>query len=145
MSSYEHCLLAREHQRSTSHDSHAKALECFSRALDQDPCSAAAHGGLALSMFLVGGCTRIDEEGRRLKKAIWHAQQAIEFDPLDAQGHWTLGMLLHMQREFGTARLHLDRAITLSPGDAETLAYTGLEYAYAGGPTCGVSQSKRSI
>lgn len=145
LSSYEHCLLAREHQRSTSHNSHAKALECFSRALDLDPCSAAAHGGLALNMFLVGGCTRIDEGGRRLKTAIWHAQQAIELDPLDAQGHWTLGMLLQMQREFGTARLHLDRATTLSPGDAETLAYTGLEYAYAGDPTCGVSQSRRSI
>jgi DNA-binding SARP family transcriptional activator/TolB-like protein/Tfp pilus assembly protein PilF len=145
LSSYEHCLLAREHQRSTSHGSHTKALECFSRALDQDPRSAAAHSGLALSMFLIGGCTRVDEEGRRLKTAIWHAQQAIELDPLDAQGHWTLGMLLQMLREFGTARLHLDRAMTLSPGDAETLAYTGLEYAYAGDPTCGVSQSQRSI
>ena len=145
LSSYEHCLLAREHQRSTSHDSHTKALECFSRALDQDARSAAAHCGLALSMFLVGGCTRIDEEGRRLKQAIWHAQQAIELDPLDAQGHWILGMLLRMLREFGTARLHLDRAMMLSPGDAETLAYTGLEYAYAGDPTCGISQSRQSI
>jgi tetratricopeptide (TPR) repeat protein len=145
LSAYEHCLLGREHQRSSSHDSHAKAAEHFSRALDQDPRSAVAHCGLALCLFLAGGCTRIDEEGRRLRKAIWHAQQATEFDPLDAQGHWTLGMLLQMLREFGTARLHLDRAMTLSPGDAETLAYTGLEYAYAGDPACGVDQSRRSI
>ena len=55
-------------------------------------------------------------------------------------------MLLQMQREFATARLHLDRAMTLSPGDAETLGYTGLEYAYAGDPTCGASgQAEQSI
>jgi DNA-binding SARP family transcriptional activator/TolB-like protein len=145
LSSYELCLLAREHQRSTAHDSHTKAVECFSRALDLDSRSAPAHSGLALSMFLEGGCTRIDEDGRRLKKAIRHAQQATELDPLHAQGHWMVGMLLQMLREFGTARLHLDRAMTLSPGDAETLAYTGLEYAYAGDPTSGVSQSRRAI
>ena len=41
-------------------------------------------------------------------------------------------MFLQMRRDFGGARLHLDRAVLLSPGDVETLGYTGLEYAYAG-------------
>ena len=67
LSSYEHCLLAREHQRSTSH-ARMRRPGMLQPRPRPGPRSAAAHGGLALSMFLVGGCTRIDEEGRRLEK-----------------------------------------------------------------------------
>jgi tetratricopeptide (TPR) repeat protein len=145
LSAYEHCLRGRDYQRSRAHDSHAKAFEHFSRALEQDPGSAVAHCGLALCYFHLGGCTRLDEGGRRLNTAISHAQQAIENDPLGPQGHWTLGMLLQMMRDFHSARLHLDRAVELSPGDAETLAFTGLEFAYAGDPIRGAGKAQRAI
>ena len=124
LSAYEHCLRGREHQRSIAHASHAKALEHFSRALEQDPTSAAAHCGLAVCYVSTGGITP-GEEDRRRERAISHAQQAIALDPLDPQGHWLLGMLLQMRRDFAGARFHLDRAMTLSPGDVETLGYTG--------------------
>jgi tetratricopeptide (TPR) repeat protein len=54
-------------------------------------------------------------------------------------------MLLQMRRDFAGARLHLDRAVTLSPGDVETLGYTGLEYAYAGEPERGIGQAEQAI
>jgi len=144
LSAYEHCLRGREHQRSIAHASHAKALEHFSRALEQDPTSAAAQCGLAVCYVSTGGVTPLEEERRR-ERAISHAQQAIELDPLDPQGHWLLGMLLQMRRDFSGARFHLDRAILLSPGDVETLGYTGLEYAYAGDPKRGIGQAEQSI
>ena len=143
LSAYEHCLRGREHQRSIAHASHAKALEYFSRALEQDPTSAAAHCGLAVCYVSTGGITP-GEEDRRRERAISHAQQAIALDPLDPQGHWLLGMLLQMRRDFAGARFHLDRAMTLSPGDVETLGYTGLEYAYAGEPERGIGQAGAS-
>ena len=144
LSAYEHCLRGREHQRSIAHASHAKALEHFSRALEQDPTSAAAHCGLAVCYVSTGGITP-GEEDRRRERAISHAQQAIALDPLDPQGHWLLGMLLQMRRDFAGARFHLDRAMTLSPGDVETLGYTGLEYAYAGEPERGIGQAEQAI
>lgn len=144
LSAYEHCLRGREYQRSTAHASIAKALECFSRALEQDPNSALAHAGLACCYVSTGGITPLEEERRR-ERAIRHAQQAIELDPLDPQGYWLLGMLFQMRRDFSGARFHLDRAIGLSPGDVETLGYTGLEYAYAGDPVRGIGQAERSI
>jgi tetratricopeptide (TPR) repeat protein len=85
------------------------------------------------------------EEEQRREKAISYAQRAIELDPLDPQGHWLLGMFLQMRRDFAGARLHLDRAVMLSPGDVETLGYTGLEYAYAGDPSRGIEQAERSV
>lgn len=85
------------------------------------------------------------EEDRRRERAIGYAQQAVALDPLDPQGHWLLGMLLQMRRDFSGARFHLDRAMMLSPGDVETLGYTGLEYAYAGEPERGIDQAERSI
>jgi DNA-binding SARP family transcriptional activator/TolB-like protein len=144
LSAYEHCLRGREYQRSPTHASIAKALECFSRALEQDPNSASAHAGLACCHVSTGGITPVEEERRR-ERAISHAQQAIELDPLDPQGHWLLGMLFQMRRDFSGARFHLDHAIRLSPGDFETLGYTGLEYAYAGDPVRGIGQAERSI
>ena len=54
-------------------------------------------------------------------------------------------MLLQMRRDFAGARFHLDRAVTLSPGDVETLGYTGLEYAYAGEPERGIKQAEQAI
>jgi DNA-binding SARP family transcriptional activator/TolB-like protein/Tfp pilus assembly protein PilF len=144
LTAYEHCLRGREYQRSTAHASHARALECFNRALEQDPSSAPAHCGLAVCYVSTGGITPSEEEHRR-ERAIVHAQTAIELDPLDPQGHWLLGMLLQMRRDFSGARWHLDRAVALSPGDVETLGYTGLEYAYAGDPARGIEQAERSI
>jgi TolB-like protein/Tfp pilus assembly protein PilF len=144
LSAYEHCLRGREYQRSTTYTSHAKALECFSRALEQDPTLAAAHCGLAVCHISTGGIAPQEEEQRR-EKAISYAQRAIELDPLDPQGHWLLGMFLQMRRDFSGARLHLDRAVMLSPGDVETLGYTGLEYAYAGDPSRGIEQAERSV
>jgi tetratricopeptide (TPR) repeat protein len=144
LSAYEHCLRGREHQRSIAHASHASALEHFSRALEQDPTSAVAHCGLAVCYISTGGITP-GEEDRRRERAISHAQQAIALDPLDPQGHWLLGMLLQMRRDFSGARFHLDRAMTLSPGDVETLGYTGLEYAYAGEPDREIGQAEQAI
>jgi DNA-binding SARP family transcriptional activator/TolB-like protein len=65
LSAYEHCLRDREHQRSIAHASHAKALEHFSRALEQDSASAAAHCGLAVCYVSTGGITPGEEDRRR--------------------------------------------------------------------------------
>jgi tetratricopeptide repeat protein len=101
--------------------------------------------GLGLICHIsTGGIAPLEEEQRR-EQAISYAQQAIELDPLDPQGHWLLGMFLQMRRDFAGARLHLDRAVMLSPGDVETLGYTGLEYAYAGDPSRGIEQAERSV
>jgi TolB-like protein len=144
LSAYEHCLRGREYQRSTLQASQTKALECFSRALEQDPNSAMTHAGLACAMIHAGGISPMQEEERR-ERAIVHAQQAIALDPLDSQGHWMMGMLLQCRRDFATARLHLDRAVILSPGDVETLGCTGLEYAYAGDAARGMQQAEQSV
>ena len=145
LSAYEHWLRGREYQRSPARASYVNARDCFSRALEQDPKFAAAYCGLALCYIWTAKHTTAVEEERRHQEAIGHLQRAIELDPLDAQCHWLRAILLQCERDFTAARVHLDRALMLSPGDVETLGYTGLEYAYAGDPGRGVQQAETSI
>jgi DNA-binding SARP family transcriptional activator/TolB-like protein len=144
LSAYENCLLGREYERSTAYASHAKALACFRQALEQDPNSAAAYCGLAVC-YVSTAKTTPQEDERRQREALGHVQRAIELDPLNAQAHWLLGMLHQCDRDFLAARFHLDQAMMLSPGDVETLGWTGLEYAYCGDPGRGTAQAERAI
>jgi tetratricopeptide (TPR) repeat protein len=144
LTAYENCLRGRGYQRSATYTSHAQAMECFSRALEQDSNLAAAHRGMAVCHTSSGGITP-GEEATRRERAISFALKAIELDPLDAHGHSLLGMFLQMKRDFAGARSHLDRAVMLSPGDVEALGVTGLEYAYAGEVERGIEQAERAI
>ena len=80
-----------EYERSTAYASHSKALACFRQALEQDPNCAAAYCGLAVC-YVSAGKTTPQEDERRHQEALGHVQRAVELDPLNAQGHWLLGM-----------------------------------------------------
>jgi tetratricopeptide (TPR) repeat protein len=144
LNAYELYLRGRDHQRSTEWASHAQAFECFARALDRSENFAAAHAELALTIFL-GGDVSINGWVGCSKRAISHGRRATELDPGDPQGHWIVGMLLQVERDFPAARVSLERAVELGPGDAITLAYTGLEFAYAGDAGRGFDQAVASI
>ena len=131
LDAYELYLRGRDHQRSIDPKSHVKAFECFARAIDREEGFAAAHAELALTTFL-GGDVLVNGLPGRHERAISHARRAVELDPGDPQGYWTVGMQLQLERNFPAARVNLERAVELGPGDAITLAFTGLEFAYAG-------------
>jgi DNA-binding SARP family transcriptional activator/TolB-like protein len=144
LNAYELYLRGRDHQRSTDPKSHVKAFECFARAIDREEGFAAAHAEIALTTFY-GGDVHANGLPGRHERAIGHGRRAIELDPGDPQGYWTVGMLLQLERDFPRARRNLERAVELGPGDAITLAFTGLEFAYAGEATRGFDQAVASI
>lgn len=144
LNAYELYLRGRDHQRSIDPKSHVKAFECFARAIDREEGFAAAHAEIALITFY-GGDVHANGLPGRHERAIGHGRRAIELDPGDPQGYWTVGMLLQTERDFPAARLKLERAVELGPGDAITLAFTGLEFAYAGEAARGFDQAVASI
>ena len=144
LSAYEFYLLGRAYQRSTAPDSHAKGYEYFSRAIERDETLAAAHAYLALTS-LQGGGAQLPDHCAYVDRSIPHARRATELDPSNPQGHWMMGWLLQEKHDYELAALHLDLAIMVSPGDAETLAQTGLECAYAGSPAEGVERTAAAI
>jgi DNA-binding SARP family transcriptional activator/TolB-like protein len=144
LNAYELYLRGRDHQRSIDPGSHVKAFECFARAIDREEGFAAAHSEIALTTFY-GGDVHANGLPGRHERAIGHGRRAVELDPGDAQGYWTVGMLLQMERDYPAARVNLERAMELGPGDAITLAFTGLEFAYAGETARGLEQALTAI
>ncbi|WP_176562785.1 BTAD domain-containing putative transcriptional regulator [Paracoccus liaowanqingii] len=144
LSAYELYLRGRAEQRRGNPGSVESAFQLFSQAVQRDPGFGAAHAALALGWFGVGACSG-SEAGNAMEYALRHAREAITLDPLQASGHLMHGMLLQTLRDFDTADHCIERALMLSPGDPETLAFSGLEKAYHGEAEAGAALVERAM
>lgn len=114
--------LARNARHARSHAGLARVLEVvargegalasYRRALDLEPCLAAAHLGLA----------RLGEEPRR------HVERALECDPKDASAHRLAAKLASGRKVIE----HLREALRLEPTDLATVYQLHRAYAAVG-------------
>jgi tetratricopeptide (TPR) repeat protein len=74
--------------------------------------------GYAYSVYYYGAF-RMDEE--TLQKAEDYAKKAIQLDPEVAQGHFVLGLIAHGVGRMQPAFSHLQKALSLSPDDPDTM------------------------
>ncbi|HUL06207.1 MAG TPA: adenylate/guanylate cyclase domain-containing protein [Candidatus Acidoferrum sp.] len=110
-----------------------QALEYFLRAIELDSSYARAHAGAAAiyhSRNLISPGNPTNEED--LKKAGWHAKEAIRLDPLDSRNHVYLGWWYLLNRRFERGEHHFERAGELNPHDATTLIARAQACAYLG-------------
>ncbi len=80
-----------------------------------------------------------------LVKAVELARAAIASDPNDTWSHWSMASALLLQQQHDAAIQEYQRALELSPNDADVLIEYGWALAYAGWPEDGIPFMKSAI
>ena len=128
-------------------ENNAEARALNMRAAALDPSYSRPHSGLAWTHLqeMVHGWS--DRPAESLKSAFVSAQRAVALDDSDAWAHWALGAVFTYMRQHDRALAAYERALTLNPNDADTLAhYGGFALVFAGRPEEGivaVTEAKR--
>lgn len=132
LEAYDLWLRGRDVLRQGTPESDAAARELFERALILDPTYARAYAGLSLSHFNDWSCQRWThwEDGERL--AYEYARRAVELDDTDHLSHAVLGRIEIYRRNYAKGRWHIERAIALSPNNADALMQTSIWWSYLG-------------
>ncbi|MEI9417444.1 tetratricopeptide repeat protein [Mesorhizobium sp. Cs1321R2N1] len=117
LAAYECLLLARKFAEVHDPD---RAMPYAERALALDPSSSQAHAMISHCAYTKWLREPDDEI---LQKMVQSAHSAVLLDPGNASAHAILGMALTSQRKYDEAGSHLERALSLNPGDTKALAY----------------------
>lgn len=122
---YASYLIARGLMRTRDPGRIASAIGLLNRAVQRDPNFAPARARLAAALRMSRWA---GSDGRR-EEAIGHAKRALTLAPDLAEAHAILGMILETDP---AAIRHLERAVRLDPGNAETWYWLGSARIYAG-------------
>lgn len=106
----------------------------FERAVELDPTFAASHARLSYVHIQHYWYGSFDSRQRALTEATAAASRAIELDSKDSLGHFSLGRVLALQRQFDLAMPQLEAAIGLNPSHAQAYFGLGQSLWYAGRP-----------
>ncbi len=131
--------------RRGSHDDDIAARALFEQALDLDPRSARARAGVALSHFNVWSCQFWDRAEEAGRLAYSTAHEALAIDEHDGLLHLIIGKVHLMRRDFDRAEWYFDRALALSPHDAEVLIQLALYLPFLGRAGPAVEHARRAM
>lgn len=110
-------LKGRYHWNKYAHEGLGKAIEYFTRAIDEDPTYALAYAGLADSYYRLSNFYLPTQEA--MPKAKLAAKKALELDETLAEAHAALGLVyLFYDWDWIAAEQEFSRAIELNPGYA---------------------------
>jgi len=123
----------------------AEARELFTRALSSDPTYARAYVGLSLSHFNEWSCQLWQDWEVNERLAFEYACKAAELDEGDHVAQSVLGRIHTYRRNFGRARVHIDRTLALSPNDAETLIQVAPWLAFHGDSELGIALVEKAL
>jgi len=143
LDAYDCVLHARRYTAQLSTEMHAEARDLLEKAVALDPTSADAHALLAnvyLAEHRFDTNPRPDPVGRALKMA----QTAVRLDAQNAYAHGWLAIVHFFRGENQQFEAEAQRALSLNPNDAETLADIGHYYAFMGEFERGVELSRRA-
>jgi TolB-like protein len=145
LAAYDCWLRGRDCLRRGTVAADAEARELFERALTLDPTFARGYAGLSLSHFNEWSCQLWAswEESERL--AFEYAKKAAELDDTDHVVQSVLGRIHMYRRNFGQARHHIERALVLSPNDADTLVQLSTWLGFLGEPDRAVAMAEKAF
>ena len=116
---YDSYLKGRYHSNRIAADSLRKSIDCYQRAVEQEPGFALAHAALADSWTLLGffGLLPPDEAMPKAKEA---ALKALAIDPSLAEAHSALASVLKVyDRDCAAAEREYREALRLNPNYAQ--------------------------
>lgn len=117
-----------------SKERHLAARQAYERAAEIDPTFARAYAGLAIC-DLVGLANHWNESDEAaLDHGLDCAAQAVALDHDDSKSQYLLGNFLQLKGRLKEAKIHLERATSLNPNDADALATMGKYFHETGAP-----------
>jgi tetratricopeptide (TPR) repeat protein/tRNA A-37 threonylcarbamoyl transferase component Bud32/TolB-like protein len=99
-----------------------RAIECFHKAVKQEPKSAVALASLSLAYANRAG---FSSDQRFLEKAITSARQALELDPENAEAHRALAGAFYQNRQYHDALEHAFLALEFAGFDPRPVGLIG--------------------
>ena len=113
-------------------DGNTEAERLFRRAIEIAPVFAAAHAGLAYTIFLNAAYFGADANDDLLDAALEEAKAAVALDDKDAMSYFILGRIQLLRREYDLSISDHRNAIDLNPclatahcGLGDSLSYSG--------------------
>jgi len=119
------------------------AVDLFRQAIAQDPGYALAWAGLAQAIGELVSWSYWSADN--IPEAWNAADKAVELDSALAQGHFSRGDLLRMERKFSEAEAAFRRGLALSPGSADGHSRYGDVLRDAGRLEESLRESRRAI
>jgi TolB-like protein len=132
------------HERGTD-EGHAEARQFYQAAIKADPAFARPYSGLAELVFMQLVFPDWSGNPPREGEAMELAQKAVMLDEQEAHGHAMLGWAHLLQRQFGRARRHLERAAVLNPNDADTTMTRAMALGFLGDTKAGIEAARQAI
>jgi TolB-like protein/class 3 adenylate cyclase/Tfp pilus assembly protein PilF len=146
LQAYDYYLLGIEHKHRFTEEGNEKAKTLLNKAIENDPTLARAYVALAwvyqLEIDNGWGGGSVQEAMVRWRQA---AQAAVTLDPADGQTHAVLGTYHMYLSEFDRALVEYDKALSLSPNDAEVLREVASNLPWLGKPEQALETIERSM
>jgi len=146
LKAFDYLLLGRERFFLVTREENAKARELFQKSIEVDPNYSLGHTWLTWTYIVDATWGWTDAIATSLELAIRHAKKAVELDNNEAQAHWALGSaLLGSGKQPKVALAEYERALTLSPNNADLLAVYGWDLPLLGRAEEGVELIKKAM
>ncbi len=123
----------------------AAAQGLFRSVIEIDPDFAAAHAGMAYTMFLSAVYFGAEPDQALLDEALREARVAVALDQKDAMSHFILGRVHLIRREYELSIGALETAIELNPCLATAHCGLGDSLTYSGRPAEAVPRFEEAI
>jgi TolB-like protein/Tfp pilus assembly protein PilF len=135
MRAYDYWLRGKKCLDRWTPEANVEARRLFEKALEVDPDYARAFAGLGFTYEWGAFYSAWDANAELShERAYQYAQRAVALDDTDHLPHVTLGWVHHGRGELEQSRQHFERAIAISPNDADTLMNAAVARAWAGEP-----------
>ncbi len=147
MEAYDYFLRGREYQRlfNTTDVEFAKAREMFEKAIELDPDGPDAYLGLASIHMRMIREGLSDSRAYPLNQVSELTRKALMLAGPSSMSHRALGFVCLHKRQFGQAKRHFERALALSPNDANMLVDVANLSCYLGRATEAIEIFKKAM
>jgi adenylate cyclase len=127
LKAYEYVLLGYDHKHRSGKENNAEARDLAEKAIALDPEYARAYALLAWVYWFEWFYEWNVPSTQAEKLGLEAARKALDLDPWEPEAHWALGAInLFFKREHDKASARMERALELSPNNADVLADYGL-------------------
>jgi serine/threonine-protein kinase len=124
-----------------------EALEYFRQAVALDSTYAAAYAGMARMYARLRSTENPGLPIRDLETlALQAARKSVALDDSLAEAHAALGLMrMHVEYDYRSAEIELERAIELDPAQARTREWLALVYLRTGRPAEALAEARRAL
>ncbi|MCH7541026.1 MAG: hypothetical protein IH999_11635 [Proteobacteria bacterium] len=146
LEAYDYYLLSFEHLDRFTKEDMAISRQLLEKAIELDPGFARAYAGLAWRHYFDWKWEWSESPAESADRAFEFAKKAVALDPSDGYNHYPLGVIylwIRNQPEEGVAEY--ERALALTPNDADILSHWGWTLAFLGRAEEGVAVIQKAM